>query len=62
MESARKTWSGSGWPPLEPEMPWYGYELGGWPAELERQARMAVAGDYSRWASNSRGCGAPTSA
>jgi hypothetical protein len=27
-------------------MPWYGYELGNWPKELERQARMAVSGDY----------------
>jgi UbiD family decarboxylase len=46
MENARKTWERLGLPPLEPEMPWYGYELGGWPAELERQAQMAVAGDY----------------
>jgi 4-hydroxy-3-polyprenylbenzoate decarboxylase len=46
MESARKTWERLGLPPLEPEMPWYGYELGGWPTELERQARMAVSGDY----------------
>jgi UbiD family decarboxylase len=46
MESARRTWERLGLPPLEPEMPWYGYELGNWPKELERQARMAVSGDY----------------
>jgi 4-hydroxy-3-polyprenylbenzoate decarboxylase len=46
MENARSTWERLGLPPLEPQMPWYGYELGHWPKELERQARMAVAGDY----------------
>jgi 4-hydroxy-3-polyprenylbenzoate decarboxylase len=46
MESARKTWERLGLPPLEPEMPWYGYPLGAWPAELERQARMATSGNH----------------
>jgi UbiD family decarboxylase len=46
MEEARKLWERLGLPPLKPEQPWHGYELGHWPADLERQARMAVAGDY----------------
>jgi 4-hydroxy-3-polyprenylbenzoate decarboxylase len=46
MENARAIWERLGLPPLKPEAPWHGYDLGHWPAELERQARMAVAGDY----------------
>jgi hypothetical protein len=26
-------------------MPWFGYPLGAWPAELERQARLATSGE-----------------
>jgi 4-hydroxy-3-polyprenylbenzoate decarboxylase len=46
MERARAIWERLGLPPLKPENPWHGYELGYWPAELERQARMAAASDY----------------
>src|SRR5229473_2633373 len=46
MENARAIWERLGLPPLKPESPWHGYDLGHWPADLERQARMAVAGDY----------------
>ncbi len=46
MEHAREIWQRLGLPPLQPENPWHGYELGHWPAELERQARMAAASDY----------------
>jgi 4-hydroxy-3-polyprenylbenzoate decarboxylase len=46
MERARAIWQRLGLPPLRPENPWHGYELGTWPAELERQARMAAAGEY----------------
>ena len=46
MERARAIWERLGLPPLKPESPWHGYELGHWPAELERQARMAAASDY----------------
>ena len=46
MEAARLIWERLGLPALEPESPWHGYELGHWPAELERQARMAAASDY----------------
>jgi 4-hydroxy-3-polyprenylbenzoate decarboxylase len=46
MENARRLWERLGLPPLKPETPWHGYDLGHWPEELERQARMATAGDY----------------
>jgi UbiD family decarboxylase len=46
MERARAIWERLGLPALKPENPWHGYELGHWPAELERQARMAAASDY----------------
>src|SRR5262249_42903354 len=33
-------------PPLTPQPPWHGYDLGHWPRELERQAEMAVRSEY----------------
>jgi 4-hydroxy-3-polyprenylbenzoate decarboxylase len=42
MEQARAIWERLGLPPLTPQPPWHGYDLGHWPAELERQARMAI--------------------
>jgi UbiD family decarboxylase len=46
MERAKLIWERLGLPPLKPEAPWHGYELGYWPGELDRQARMAAASDY----------------
>jgi 4-hydroxy-3-polyprenylbenzoate decarboxylase len=46
MERAKEIWERLGLPPLRPEAPWHGYDLGYWPDELERQARMAAASDY----------------
>jgi 4-hydroxy-3-polyprenylbenzoate decarboxylase len=46
MENAKAIWERLGLPPLKPEPPWHGYDLGYWPEHLERQARMAVQGDY----------------
>jgi len=46
MEQARLIWERLGLPALKPESPWHGYDLGYWPAELERQAQMAAASDY----------------
>jgi 4-hydroxy-3-polyprenylbenzoate decarboxylase len=46
MEKAKAIWERLGLPPLKPEPPWHGYDLGYWPEHLERQARMAVEGDY----------------
>ncbi|HTK13515.1 MAG TPA: UbiD family decarboxylase [Xanthobacteraceae bacterium] len=46
MEDARKIWDRLGLPALKPETPWHGYDLGVWPPELERQARLAAQSDY----------------
>jgi UbiD family decarboxylase len=46
MEEAKAIWERLGLPPLRPENPWHGYDLGHWPAELARQARVAAASDY----------------
>ncbi|HEX8826944.1 MAG TPA: UbiD family decarboxylase [Xanthobacteraceae bacterium] len=46
MENAKAIWERLGLPPLKPENPWHGYDLGYWPAELDRQARVAAASDY----------------
>jgi UbiD family decarboxylase len=46
MEEARAIWERLGLPPLTPQTPWHGYDLGHWPRELERQAAMAVRSDY----------------
>jgi 4-hydroxy-3-polyprenylbenzoate decarboxylase len=47
MEQARRIWEDElGLPKLTPQSPWFGYSLGAWTDELERQAQRAVAGDY----------------
>jgi UbiD family decarboxylase len=46
MENARAIWERLGLPPLKPESPWHGYDLGFWPKELEQQAQMAAESDY----------------
>jgi UbiD family decarboxylase len=46
MEHAKAIWERLGLPPLTPQPPWHGYDLGHWPAELERQAAMAANSDY----------------
>jgi 4-hydroxy-3-polyprenylbenzoate decarboxylase len=46
MENAKAIWERLGLPPLKPEAPWHGYDLGVWPPHLERQARMATESDY----------------
>jgi 4-hydroxy-3-polyprenylbenzoate decarboxylase len=46
MEHAQKLWDRLGLPPLRPEPPWHGYELGAWTEQFERQAKMATRGDY----------------
>src|SRR5262249_55156868 len=45
-ERARAIGERLGLPPLTPQPPWHGYDLGHWPAELERQAEMAVRSEY----------------
>ncbi|MEE2995603.1 MAG: UbiD family decarboxylase [Pseudomonadota bacterium] len=46
MENAREIWDRLGLPPLKPEAPWHGYELGDWSAEWDRLAERAAAGDW----------------
>src|SRR5262249_32586755 len=46
MEHAKAIWERLGLPPVTPQPPWYGYDLGHWPAELQRQAEMAASSDY----------------
>ena len=46
MENAKAIWERLGLPPLKPETPWHGYDLGVWPENLERQAEMATRSEY----------------
>jgi 4-hydroxy-3-polyprenylbenzoate decarboxylase len=48
MERARQIWEELGFPRLKPRAPWYGYELGIWPEEDERLARLAEKGDFDK--------------
>jgi UbiD family decarboxylase len=48
MERARRIWEELGLPPLRPESPWHGYDLGGWSEAHQRDADRAVRGEY--WA------------
>ncbi len=57
MEHARTIWEALGLPPLRPEMPWYGYDLGEWNDHLEAQAQRAVRGEYwetGKWCAEHR--------
>jgi 4-hydroxy-3-polyprenylbenzoate decarboxylase len=46
MDHAREIWEELGLPPLTPRAPWYGYELGNWPAEYQRHADLAERGEF----------------
>jgi len=46
MERAKAIWEEMGLPKLKPEAPWFGYSLGEWGEEFEKQAELAVKGDY----------------
>ncbi|MET0922513.1 MAG: UbiD family decarboxylase [Xanthobacteraceae bacterium] len=46
MEQAKAIWERLGLPPLTPQSPWHGYDLGHWPPELARQAEMAARSEY----------------
>jgi 4-hydroxy-3-polyprenylbenzoate decarboxylase len=48
MERARAIWEELGLPKLDPQVPWHGYFLGFWPAELEEEARLAAQGEYDK--------------
>jgi 4-hydroxy-3-polyprenylbenzoate decarboxylase len=47
MERAKVIWEDVlGQPKLKPQAPWFGYSLGAWTEDLEKEAERAVAGDY----------------
>jgi UbiD family decarboxylase len=46
MENAKAIWERLGLPPLTPQPPWHGYDLGYWPDDLARQAEMAARSEY----------------
>ena len=46
MERAKLIWEELGLPKLKPEAPWFGYSLGEWGEEFDKQAELAVKGDY----------------
>lgn len=45
MERARRIWEELGLPKLKPRNPWFGYSLGDWNEDLDREAELAVRGD-----------------
>jgi UbiD family decarboxylase len=46
MENAKALWERLGLPELRPEMPWYGYSLGDWTEEWDRNAMQATEGKW----------------
>lgn len=46
MEKALKDWKRLGLPELSLIKPWYGYELGYWPEECEKDAEMVLKGEH----------------
>ena len=46
MENAKAMWEKLGLPTLKPEMPWYGYTLGDWTEEWDRNAKQATDGNW----------------
>ena len=47
MERAKEIWEELDLPTIEPQWPWYGYDLGQWNDTLERQAQLAL--DEEHW-------------
>ena len=46
MEKALERWKEEGLPPLTLKNPWWGYDLGFWTEEWQKQADRAVRGEY----------------
>ncbi|MFC1979924.1 UbiD family decarboxylase [Chloroflexota bacterium] len=46
MEKALKIWEELGLPELKLKAPWYGYQLGLWTEENEKEAELALKGEY----------------
>ncbi len=57
MERAREIWEELDLPEITPQWPWYGYDLGQWNDDLERQAQLAVKDEHWQtgdWAAQHR--------
>jgi 4-hydroxy-3-polyprenylbenzoate decarboxylase len=48
MERARQLWEELGFPRLNPKAPWFGYSLGVWSADYQRQAELAEKGEFDQ--------------
>jgi UbiD family decarboxylase len=46
MENAKALWERLGLPPLRPEAPWFGYSLGDWTDEWDKNALDATRGEW----------------
>ena len=46
MENAKALWERFGLPPLRPEAPWFGYSLGDWEEEWDKNALQATRGEW----------------
>jgi UbiD family decarboxylase len=46
MEKAKTIWEELGLPQLNPQPPWYGYNLGDWDANWDRWAQLAIEGKW----------------
>jgi len=46
MENAKALWERLGLPALKPEMPWFGYSLGDWTEDWDKNAAEAARGDW----------------
>ncbi|MGP0090740.1 MAG: UbiD family decarboxylase [Xanthobacteraceae bacterium] len=46
MENAKALWERLGLPPLKPEAPWFGYSLGDWTDEWDKNALDATRGEW----------------
>lgn len=48
MERAREIWEELELPALRPQRPWFGYEMGLWPAELAHEAELAARSEHEQ--------------
>ena len=46
MERARQLWERLELPKLQPQEPWFGYQLGAWSEEDEEEAQLALRGEH----------------
>jgi 4-hydroxy-3-polyprenylbenzoate decarboxylase len=46
MENAKALWERLGLPQLRPETPWFGYSLGDWTEEWDKNAGAAARGEW----------------